>query len=197
MNPWFGKIAVFVSLLVYVLIRWPHGNRMGTVPVVEDRKGGLEIALLIGAGLGTTLMPLVWITTPLFAFADYPLHPVPFVLGLIVTLPGLWLFYRSHADLGINWSVTLQMREQHRLISNGVYSRIRHPMYASMFLLGIAQVLLLPNWFVGPAYLLSFGLLYCCRAGSEERMMVDHFGSEYEEYMQRTGRLVPRMRSRG
>jgi len=196
MNPWFGKIAVFVSLLAFVLIRWPHGNRMGTVRVVEDRKGGLEIGLLIGAFIGTTLMPLVWITTDLFAVADYPLHAVPYLLGLIVMLPELWLFHRSHTDLGTNWSVTLQMREQHSLVTAGVYAKIRHPMYASMFLLGVAQVLFLPNWIVGPAYLVSFGLLYICRAGVEERMMLDHFGSEYKEYMQQTGRLIPRLRKR-
>jgi protein-S-isoprenylcysteine O-methyltransferase Ste14 len=138
-------------------------------------------------------MPLVWIATSLFAFADYPLHPVPYGLGLIVMLTGLWLFHRSHTDLGTNWSVTLQLREQHRLITTGVYSRIRHPMYTSMFLLGIAQALFLSNWLVGPAYLLSFGLLYVCRAGREERMMLDHFGAEYEEYMHRTGRLIPRL----
>ena len=33
-------------------------------------------------------------------------------------------------DLGTNWSITLEVREQHRLISHGVYRRIRHPMYS-------------------------------------------------------------------
>jgi protein-S-isoprenylcysteine O-methyltransferase Ste14 len=49
---------------------------------------------------------------------------------------GLWLFYRSHADLGTNWSITLEIREQHRLITQGVYRRIRHPMYSA---LGLTQ----------------------------------------------------------
>ena len=63
MDLWFGRIAVFVNLLVYVLIRWPHGRRMAIVAVDEDRKGRLEVFLLTGAGLGTTLFPLIWVAS--------------------------------------------------------------------------------------------------------------------------------------
>ena len=196
MNVWFGKIAILVSILGFIFIRWPHGNRMGSVPIAEDRKGRLEVGLLIVAMLGTTLVPVLWMTTKLFQFADYHLYPIPYVLGIGLMLIGLWLFHRSHTDLGTNWSVTLQMRENHGLITLGVYSMIRHPMYSSMFLLGIAQLLFLPNWIAGPAYLLSFGVLYIFRVRAEERMMLDQFGTEYEQYMQRTGRLIPRLRLR-
>jgi len=171
-------------------------GRTGAVRVVEDRKGPLEIGLLILATIGTTLVPLVWVTTTFFAIADYPLSPFPYVLGLGIMVIGLWLFYRSHTDLGTNGSVTLQMREDHRLITSGDYSVIRHPMYASMFLLGIAQMLILPNWIAGPAYLLSFGMLYVFRVRVEERMMLDRFGAQYEQYMQRSGRLIPPQRLR-
>ena len=67
-------------------------------------------------------------------------------------------------------------------------------MYSAMFLLGIAQALFLPNWLVGPAYFWGFGLLYLFRVKHEERMMMDQFGSEYEEYARRTGRVVPRFK---
>lgn len=194
MNVWFGKVAVLVSLLGFIFIRWPHGNRMGSVRIADDRKGRLEVGLLIFAALGTTLVPVLWMTTKLFEFADYHLYPTPYVLGIVLMLIGLLLFYRSHADLGTNWSVTLQVRENHGLIASGVYSTVRHPMYTSMFLLGIAQALFLPNWIAGPAYLVSFGTLYVLRVRTEEKMMLDQFGTEYEQYMQRSGRLTPRLR---
>lgn len=192
MDLWYAKIAYLVSILGYIVIRWPHGNRYGTVNIVEDRKDRLEVWLLIGAGLGTTLIPTIWVLSEWPAFAAYPLHSVAFWIGAALLVPGLWLFHRSHVDLGLNWSITLQLREDHGLVENGVYSRIRHPMYSAMTLLGIAQILFLPNWIVGPAYLVSFGVLYLIRVGKEERMMLERFGSEYEAYMRRTGRLVPR-----
>lgn len=191
MDPVFGRVAVFVNLLTYILIRWPHGNRVKTLKVFESRKGPLEIVLLIVATLGTTVIPLIWLTSGFPAFADYPLHPVAFGVGIIAMLIGHWLFYRSHADLGVYWSPTLQMRDQHQLMTSGVFERIRHPMYAAMIMQGVGQALFLPNWIAGPAWLVTFAMLYLLRVGHEERMMLDYFGSEYESYMQRTGRLLP------
>jgi protein-S-isoprenylcysteine O-methyltransferase Ste14 len=121
---------------------------------------------------------------------------VPYALGLLAMAAGLWLFYRSHADLGTNWSVTLQTREGHQLVTTGVYARIRHPMYSAMFLIGLGHLLFIPNWVVAPAYLLSFGVLYLFRVGHEERMMLDSFGPEYQNYIQQSGRLFPKLRQR-
>jgi protein-S-isoprenylcysteine O-methyltransferase Ste14 len=194
LNPWFGKAAFLVVLFGYVLIRAPHGRRSRPVPVSDDRKGPLEVLLLLGAFFGTLPLPLLWVATGFPAAADYPLHPLPYALGMTLSAIGLWLFYRSHADLGANWSVTLQLRKNHGLVTNGIYRRIRHPMYASLFLISLAHVLFLPNWIVGPVYLLSFALLYLVRVPKEERMMLDRFGPEYEAYRQRTGRLIPRIR---
>ena len=193
MNPWFGKAAFLVCLVAFCVIRTPHGQRHSKVAIAEDRKGTLEIWLLISATLGTVIIPIVWVSSSLFEFAEYELLPAIYWPGIVVMLLGLWLFHRSHVDLGTNWSVTLQMRENHALITNGVYNKIRHPMYSSMFLLAIAQALFVPNWIAGPAYFVGFGLLYVLRVGVEERMMFDRFGSEYVEYKQRTGRLMPRL----
>ncbi len=191
MNHWFGKAAVLVHLLAYVFIRWPHGNRSGKVRVIENRRGGKETFLLVVAMFTTTLLPVLWLTTSFLAFADYPLHPIPYWIGVAIMAAGLWLFYRSHADLGINWSITLQVRENHKLVTSGVYARIRHPMYTAMFLGAVCQILILPNWIAGPAYLVGFGLLYVLRVAAEERMMLERFGAEYEAYMRRSGRLIP------
>jgi len=193
MDPLFGKVAVFVNLLIYVLIRWPHGNRLKTLAIDENRRGPLETWLLIGATLGTIIIPMAWVATGFPDFADNPLYSVAFAFGIVAMVTGNWLFYRSHADLGIYWSPTLQMRENHQLVASGIYRRIRHPMYAAMFLQGIGQTLFLPNWIAGPAWLVTFGILYLIRVGYEERMMLDRFGSEYETYRQHTGRLLPRL----
>jgi protein-S-isoprenylcysteine O-methyltransferase Ste14 len=192
MNLWFAKGAVIFCFLAYCVIRAPHGNRSKTVPIAENRLGKLDAWLLLGAFVGTTLIPLVWAATGFPSGTDYPLHPALYAVGIALMLAGLWLFHRSHVDLGTNWSITLQVRENHRLVTNGIYRKIRHPMYASMFLLGIAHLLFVPNWIVGPAYLASFWLLYAIRVGREERMMLDRFGAEYEEYRRRTGRVMPK-----
>lgn len=94
-------------------------------------------------------------------------------------------------DLGTNWSITLELRESHRLVTGGVYRLVRHPMYSALWLYSIGQALALPNWVAGPSYLVSFGLLFAFRVGREERMMREGFGKEYDDYAARTKRLIP------
>ena len=111
--------------------------------------------------------------------------------GVICLVISLWLFYRSHADLGTNSSITLEVREQHRLITQGVYRRIRHPMYLALALYSIGQALVIPNWVAGPSNLIAFAILCALRVRAEERMMVEEFGDEYAAYSARTKRLIP------
>ncbi len=192
MSPWYGKTAVLLNLLGHVVIRWPYQRRSAKARVVEDRGGGQEAAVLALALLATSLLPALWLTTRLLAFAEYPLWPVPYWLGVLFLAAGLRLFYRSHADLGSNWSMTLQIKEDHRLVTTGVYARVRHPMYSALLLGGVGQLLVLPNWIAGPSSLIGFGFVCLLRIGPEERMMLDRFGPEYEAYRRRSGRLIPR-----
>ena len=190
MNPWFAKAVVLTSSVIMVIIRAPHGQRSRSVTVARSRRGTLEIVLLALAWIAFFL-PLAWVATPVFAFADYPSHPVSLFAGILCLALGLWLFARSHADLGTNWSITLEVRERHQLISQGVYHRVRHPMYTSLLLYSLGQALVLPNWIAGPSYGVAMVLLVGFRLGPEERMMREEFGEEYEAYMARTKRLVP------
>ena len=113
------------------------------------------------------------------------------ILGTLAGIAFLWLFRRSHKDLGKNWSVTLEVREGHQLVTGGVYAYVRHPMYASFLLWGITQALLIPNWIAGLAGLVAVLCLYAVRQSREEAMMRDTFGAEYDAYCARTKRLVP------
>jgi len=189
-NPWYAKAVILAASIAMIVIRAPHGQRSRTAVIAKNRKGTLETILLSLAMLGY-FIPLIWLVSPLFAFAEYPLRLGPWLAGIAFFVAGLWLFHRSHADLGTNWSVTLQIRERHQLVTDGVYRRVRHPMYLALFLYSIGQLLALPNWIAGPSYLVTFGILFAFRFQAEERMMLDEFGDQYAEYMGRTKRLVP------
>lgn len=190
MNPWIAKAAVLAANLVMVAIRAPHGRRSRALKIIRSCKTTQEVLLLTLAWIGF-FVPIVWIVSPVFSFAEYPLHLFPLIAGVICLAVGLWLFHRSHADLGQYWSITLEVRENHRLITHGIYRRIRHPMYTALFLFSVGQLLALPNWIAGPSYLVSFGILFALRLGAEERMMLETFGDEYVAYMARTKRLIP------
>ena len=193
MNPWFGEALFLVGIASTIIIRAPHGGRSSKVAVVESRRGPLEIALLALMWITGVILPLVAIFTPFLSFVDYPLHPGAFAMGTVVLSLGIWLFYRSHADLGRNWSISLEIREDHQLVRSGVYRHIRHPMYTAIFLTALAQALLLSNWLAGPSCFLAFLVMFALRIGREEAMMLNKFGEAYGDYMNRTKRLIPHL----
>jgi protein-S-isoprenylcysteine O-methyltransferase Ste14 len=190
MNPWIAKTVILVGAIVMIVIRAPHGRRSRTAKVARSYKTPLETLLLVLAWVGF-LIPLLWVVSPAFSFADYPLRIGPFVAGLTCLAIGLWLFFRSHADLGTNWSVTLELRQEHRLISHGVYRAIRHPMYSALILYAVGQALVIPNWVAGFSNVTALAVLLALRLGAEEKMMAERFGDEYAAYSARTKRFVP------
>src|SRR5204862_2610519 len=192
MNPWIAKALVLISTVVMIAIRAPHGHRSRIVKVATSYKTPLETGLLVLAWVGF-FVPLIWVASPAFSFAEYALGTGPLVAGVMCLVIGLWLFHRSHADLGTNWSITLEVREQHRLITQGIYRRIRHPMSSALVLYAIAHALVIPNWVAGPSNVVAFTVLFALRVRAEEKMMVEQFGDEYAAYMARTKRLVPRV----
>src|SRR5262245_1878510 len=192
MNPWIAKAIVLAATVVMMAIRAPHGRRSRSVKVAKSYKTRLETGLLVVAWVGF-LVPLIWVASPAFSFAEYPLRTSPLVAGVMCFVIGVWLFYRSHADLGTNWSITLEVREGHRLITQGVYREVRHPMSSALLLYSVGQALVIPNWVAGLSNLVAFMFLFALRVGAEERMMVQQFGNGYAAYTARTKRLIPRV----
>jgi protein-S-isoprenylcysteine O-methyltransferase Ste14 len=185
------NIVFLIGFITYCGIRGVFKRRTEGNEKILRRLDALEKCLLTGVGVGSLLLPVLYLLTPWLAFADYHLPACAPWFGALLMLPALWLFYRSHADLGQNWSVTLELRKGHQVIKQGVYRSIRHPMYASIFLWDVAQGLLLQNWLAGWGALATFAVLYLVRMPREERMMCEFFGQEYRDYMRQTGRLFP------
>lgn len=192
LQPW--NIVFLIGFLIYVFTRGMFAPLVKDKQSVE-RRVDLQEKILLPAMLITGLLfPVIYLFSPLFSFANYDLPHWVHGLGTATMALGLWLFWRSHADLGDNWSATLEMREEHRIIKHGVYRRIRHPMYAAIWLFSLGQALLLDNWLAGWSVVVAFTLMYFLRTPREESMMIDHFGDDYRDYMQETGRLFPRLR---
>ena len=191
-HPW--NIVFLVGFIAYVFIRGVFEQRSKGNEQVLSRSDRRETILIIIMAIGSMLLPVLYLSTPFLGFADYQLPGFVPWIGAALMVVALWLFWRSHADLGKNWSRTLAIQKGHQLITNGVYRSIRHPMYTSIALFSLAQGLMLENWLAGWSALVAFAILYFVRVPPEERMLLDFFGQEYSDYMQQTGRLLPRIR---
>jgi protein-S-isoprenylcysteine O-methyltransferase Ste14 len=191
MTPKVGVVIWFAGLVVWYIIRYPFERKAKKVKVSTSLFDRRDSIILAFAWLGLFVIPALYALSGFPASLDRQFIPVLDWLGLVSLCAALWLFHLSHANLGRNWSISLEIRDQHALVKSGVYRFVRHPMYSSFFLLGVAQMLLLSNWLVDASGLAGAGVLFAVRVGREERMMIARFGDEYRVYMLRTKRVIP------
>jgi len=145
------------------------------------------------AGLGG----LLWLYAArpeLLLWADLPLGLTWRWLGVALGALSLLMLWEVHRQLGRQWSAYLEIQENHRLITTGIYSRVRHPMYTVLITLHVAISLMTANTAVIEFCALRV-ILFLLRIRREEAMLIGRFGNEYRRYQQRTGRLLPRLRA--
>jgi protein-S-isoprenylcysteine O-methyltransferase Ste14 len=154
----------------------------------------LEATLMIAWGFAAAVLPLVYVFSTWLQVADYPFEIAPElrILGVATFIAAIWLLHRSHADLGRSWSTDVRPNDEHRLVVDGAYRRVRHPMYAAHILWGVAQTLLFPNLLAGPVALILVIAVLSIRVPREERFLLKEFPDEYRQYMNSTGRIIPR-----
>jgi protein-S-isoprenylcysteine O-methyltransferase Ste14 len=192
-NMFIFKLVYWLAILVEMAIRAPISKLQRKEKKSEQRVSSQERSLLGLLFLAMFFIPLVYSTTSWLNFADYSLPVWAGWLGVVLILAALWIFWRAHADLGLNWSPSLEIRNEHKLITNGIFGYIRHPMYASQWVWVIAQSLLLQNWLAGFLSVIVWTIFYSLRVPPEEKMMLDTFGDEYREYMKITGAVFPKL----
>lgn len=191
MTPSIAKLTFVLLAVGWYAIRFEHARRSRRLGVRHDSRDFRENVLLSISLSGLGFFPLLYVATAFPRFADYGFRPIQAWFGVLFAAAALFLFHRTHLALGRNWSVSLQLRKDHQLITSGIYRHVRHPMYTAFWLWAIAQAFLLPNWFAGFAGLVGFGVLFFGRIAREEQMMLESFGDEYREYMSRTYRIFP------
>jgi len=187
------KSSSLLDIVLWFIIRIPYQREQQSNNIVNELQSTEDRIIRFFVIAGILFIPLIYILSPWLNFANYYLPIWVNGLGVVTFVVSLWLFWRAHDDLGKNWSPTLQIREGHTLTTNGVYRSIRHPMYTSVLLLGIAQALLLPNWLAGLAGLVSFSIAYATRIDQEEQMLLEQFGDDYSAYKKNTKRLFPHL----
>jgi len=188
------QYSYLTGLIVGSFIRVWYGRKYRQDRKAILRKEGFAYALLASLWGVAILIPIVHMFTRWLSFADYDLPAWAGWIGIANFAIALWLLWRSHADLGQNWRMTTELREEHTLITGRIFRHIRHPMYSAHWLWGIAQALLIHNWIAGLASLVIIIPIYILRVRREEHMMLEQFGDEYRTYMSRTGRVIPRLR---
>jgi len=186
-------------ILGHVLARSPRGPAR----VVARRNPGrwTEVLWVVGAlvsafwSFGVLFAPAVAYHWP--AVPDFPLSSEIQVAGFLVALSAGLLFFVAVRAMGAQMTPEIRVQEGHRLVQEGPYRRIRHPLYTAIVAGagGLAFLYLsLPLGILA----LVLAALAVYRAGLEEDLLrsQEGFGRTYTEYVARTGRFLPRFRRR-
>ena len=186
-----GMIVWCIGLVLWIAIRWVPNRRSRRVKISLASRSLSERFSMIVSWMGLGGIPLIWIATGWPSALDHATHPIIVLIGAVIFSISLRLFRLTHKALGIMWSHSLDLREDHKLVSTGIYEKVRHPMYTAFWMWALAQPFLLSNWLAGFSGIVGFGTLYFLRVGQEERMMEERFGQEYRDYSARTKRVIP------
>lgn len=189
------RIALVVVILLTISVTVYHRLQAGrSGEKVSRKEEGYGFAVILRlAGLA------LWIAT--FAYLLFPASvqwasiPLPTWVQWIGGAAGVscsWLMYWTLSSLGKNLTDTVAIRSKATLVTDGPYRWVRHPFYVSAALLMASVTVLTANWLIGLTSLIVLVLL-AVRTPKEEEILIERFGDEYRQYMERTGRYLPRI----
>jgi protein-S-isoprenylcysteine O-methyltransferase Ste14 len=189
------RLILLAGFVIFMPIGIYHRLKAHTGEKLDRRQEGLFILVtlrLVGiAGMASLIAYLInpaymaWAAVPLPVWLRW----IGVCLGLIAGLLLVWMF----RTLGRNLTDTVVTRKEHTLVTTGPYRWVRHPLYSSAALAIVGNSLVTANWFFFLAGCLTFLLLLLIRTRKEEQNLIARFGDDYRNYMQRTGRFVPRL----
>lgn len=113
------------------------------------------------------------------------------VIGVIIIIIGIAFRFWAIKTLGSHFTPTIQIKDDHALITSGPYSIVRHPSYLGAMCAIVGTAIFL-NSLTGTIF--SFACMfyaYYIRISTEEKVLVDLFGKRYHNYQERVKKLIP------
>ena len=113
------------------------------------------------------------------------------LLAVCAAVASVWLMHSALRTLGKEWSLTARLVEGHKLATTGPYAYVRHPIYTGMLGMLLATGLAVSQWAAILIALIVFFAGTMIRVRSEERLLREAFGEQFENYARRVPAIVP------
>jgi protein-S-isoprenylcysteine O-methyltransferase Ste14 len=113
------------------------------------------------------------------------------LLGFLLVVLGMGIAIIGRHTLSTNWAncYEYQVKPKQELVTSGIYSLIRHPLYSGIAFFFIGSELIVQSYLI---FFYCFAFLAAYKQASlEEHMLTAHFGEKYRTYMKRTKRFIP------
>ena len=109
--------------------------------------------------------------------------------GILLILFGIFLWVQAVIVEKINKKV-----KEKKLITSGVYSIVRNPVYSAFIFIFTGILLLIANYFLLILPFIFWALLAILMKNTEEKWLKNEFGKEYEIYLKEVNRVIPWIR---
>jgi protein-S-isoprenylcysteine O-methyltransferase Ste14 len=116
-----------------------------------------------------------------------------FVLGIVSVIAGVILAAMASRVISVSTVADMRPHRKAELVTTGLYSRVRHPLYLAVFLLFIGVALMYPFPVV---IVFSLSMIGYTVVGAylEEKKLIKYYGEAYLEYRKQTGFILPKVR---
>ena len=111
--------------------------------------------------------------------------------AIILAYASCWFSFRAVRTLGKQWTYVARVIKGHDLVTQGPYGLVRNPIYLGMFGLILSTCLAFSRWWTGLAAVVLFLIGNRIRIRSEERLLRETFGDQFEEYARRVPAFIP------
>lgn len=202
---WFVLSVIgFIAVVPFHFLSVEHRKLEEKYGLERGRQIGSILGMISGWGLllfafGLWLSPQehfqvpvfenIVFSIPLIGLLSYQLPLIHLVVGLFFLLPGAYLGIIGVTDLGLEAAETHRSK---RIITTGLYSRLRHPQYLGMILSHIGITILVSGLFsllITPL-VIGENWLLCWK---EEKELVREFGDDYLNYKMDVPMFIPRL----
>jgi protein-S-isoprenylcysteine O-methyltransferase Ste14 len=173
-----------VSLALFVAANFTQGNL--SAGVREDRDNRWVIAAFTVLSLGLLVVSIGFDRANILTIGGEAVR----WLGVVLYAVGGTLRLAAVFVLGRRFSGLVAIQEGHKLVTDGLYARVRNPSYVGLLVSSVGLALVFRSL---PGVILALLLIWplIARMDAEERLLEDNFGDEYRRYRARTARLIP------
>lgn len=117
------------------------------------------------------------------------------LIGIIFVVFGSFVNIRGRFDLKTNWANQVVIYKNQFLVNSGMYSKVRHPLYASIMLMFFGLALIFTNYFALVLNIFIFIPFMYYRAKQEENALTEKFGEDYKNFQKKVGMFFPKLDS--
>jgi protein-S-isoprenylcysteine O-methyltransferase Ste14 len=182
----FFQIISILVLLFFTLVEGYYNSK------VTHRPKNKETATTLAIILSSFIWVYSFFDASLFNYSTTDkISPFINIVGAIIFIMGIVIRLISFKTLGRFYNYLLTIEEDHKLITFGIYKRIRHPLYLGTILLFFSFPLINGSWGGLLIFILLAPFSIWLRIRTEEKILLNHFGKDYENYKKQTSALWP------